>query len=65
MLENEESEWHKSVRNRPETDENKESVWADKMVVDPRIAGRMRKFTLTPEEEDHATNFTADESSSS
>jgi import inner membrane translocase subunit TIM54 len=61
MLANEEAEWHKSVRNKPETEEKQESVWADRMVLDSRIAGRMRKFILTPEEEERAGKFTGDE----
>jgi import inner membrane translocase subunit TIM54 len=40
----EEKDWHKSVRKNH--DPTKESVWVDGMVLDPRIAGRMRRFYL-------------------
>jgi import inner membrane translocase subunit TIM54 len=40
----EEPEWHKSVRKNH--DPTKESVWVDRMVLDDRIAQRMRKFIL-------------------
>lgn len=49
LLENEEGEWHKSIRKN--RDLEKESVWLDPMVLDARIAGRMRKFQLDPAEE--------------
>jgi import inner membrane translocase subunit TIM54 len=42
LLKHEESNWHKSVRKNH--DPTKESVWVDTMVLDPRIAGRMRRF---------------------
>ncbi|KAF1984726.1 hypothetical protein K402DRAFT_422634 [Aulographum hederae CBS 113979] len=54
ILDKEEKEWHKSVRQRPEEDKEKESVWADPMVLDPRIAARMRRFALDAEEEARA-----------
>ena len=44
MLKHEEKDWHKSVRKNH--DPSKESVWIDDMVLDPRIAGRMKKFYL-------------------
>ncbi|KIW06634.1 uncharacterized protein PV09_02346 [Verruconis gallopava] len=44
LLKKEELDWHKSVRK--DRDPNKESVWNDDMVLDPRIAGRMRRFYL-------------------
>lgn len=53
LLKNEESEWHKSVRKREEGDE-KERTWLDPMVLDDRIAGRMRRFELQREEEERA-----------
>jgi len=47
LLLQEEAEWHKSVRKTH--DPTKESVWVDQMVLDPRIAERMRKFMLERE----------------
>ena len=44
VLAHEEQEWHKSIRKRPEGE--KESVWLDPMVLDPRVAERMKKFVL-------------------
>jgi import inner membrane translocase subunit TIM54 len=52
-LEFEEPEWHKSVRERKE-DDTRERIWLDEMVLDPRIAERMRKFVLEPEVEERA-----------
>ncbi|KAF2418758.1 hypothetical protein EJ08DRAFT_683793 [Tothia fuscella] len=46
LLKEEEPEWHKSVRKNH--DPTKESVWIDPMVIDLRIAERMRKFVLDP-----------------
>jgi import inner membrane translocase subunit TIM54 len=45
LLAHEEKEWHKSVRERKD-DDGKERVWLDDIVLDPRIAERMRKFVL-------------------
>ncbi|KAF2265446.1 mitochondrial import inner membrane translocase subunit tim54, partial [Lojkania enalia] len=53
LLRHEESEWHKSVLEHKDGYE-KERVWMDDMVLDSRIAGRMRKFELSPEAEDQA-----------
>jgi import inner membrane translocase subunit TIM54 len=55
LLQNEEGEWHKSIRKN--RDAEKESVWLDDMVLDSRIAGRMRKFQLDPVEEERAKNM--------
>ena len=52
MLEQEETEWHKSVR-KPRND-NFERTWLDDVVMDSRIASRMRKFMLDPVENDRA-----------
>ncbi|KAF2842295.1 hypothetical protein M501DRAFT_927999, partial [Patellaria atrata CBS 101060] len=54
LLIEEEAEWHKSVRKTKEGDQKKERVWLDEVVLDPRIAGRMRRFEVTPEEEQRA-----------
>ncbi|KAF2108472.1 mitochondrial import inner membrane translocase subunit Tim54 [Lophiotrema nucula] len=53
LLVNEEAEWHKSARERKD-DDDKERVWLDDMVLDPRIAERMRKFELDTEAEERA-----------
>ncbi|KAF2401391.1 hypothetical protein EJ06DRAFT_492610 [Trichodelitschia bisporula] len=52
-LKGEEAEWHKSVR-RKEGEEEGERVLLDDVVLDERIAGRMRRFVLEPEEEERA-----------
>lgn len=49
ILAEEEKEWHKSVHKRD--DDNNEREWLDDIVVDPRIASRMHRYTLSPEEE--------------
>ncbi|KAF2272544.1 uncharacterized protein EI97DRAFT_470263 [Westerdykella ornata] len=53
LLEFEEPEWHKSVRERKD-DDGRERVWLDEMVLDERIAERMRKFVLEMEAEERA-----------
>ncbi|EDN03635.1 predicted protein [Histoplasma mississippiense (nom. inval.)] len=54
LLENEEQEWPKSVRKQKEHPDVKEREWLDDIVLDPRIASRMRKFDLPAEEEERA-----------
>ena len=54
VLKNEEKEWHKSVHKKVEDAEIKEREWLDDIAVDPRIALRMRRFELAPEEEARA-----------
>ncbi|KAJ5183598.1 hypothetical protein N7492_001214 [Penicillium capsulatum] len=49
VLEHEEKEWHKSVRK--EDEEKKEREWLNDVVLDPRIASRMQRATLSPEDE--------------
>lgn len=57
-LQHEESEWHKTIRNREgPPDEGKEFTWTDQMVLDPRITSRMRRFVLTDEELDRARSL--------
>lgn len=51
LLANEEPEWHKTVRNRDGDLPGKERTWLDEMVLDPRVASRMRTFELSPEDE--------------
>lgn len=48
----EEKEWHKSVRVRK--DDEPERTWLEPVVLDPRIAARMRRFELTAEDEERA-----------
>ncbi|KAJ4353459.1 uncharacterized protein N0V89_005188 [Didymosphaeria variabile] len=55
LLTHEEPEWHKTAKERK--DDDGERVWLDDMVIDPRIGERMRKFELTPEEEERANSM--------
>ena len=59
QLQHEEAEWHKSVRERKD-DDGRERVWLDDIVLDPRIAERMRKFELDSENEERARNIAAE-----
>ena len=44
VLEDEESDWHKSARAPPPAgEEGKERPWGEEMIIDERIGGRMRK----------------------
>ena len=52
MLDFEEKDWYKLVRRDREPHE--ESVWIEETKVDERVAGRMRAFQLTAEDEDRA-----------
>jgi import inner membrane translocase subunit TIM54 len=54
-LQQEESEWPKSVR-KPKNPipDGQEQLWLGPVVLDPRIAERMSKFELDPEEEARA-----------
>ncbi|KAJ5206053.1 Mitochondrial import inner membrane translocase subunit Tim54 [Penicillium cf. griseofulvum] len=49
-----ESEWHKSVHKREEDEKVKEREWLDDIVLDQRIASRMQRATLSPEDEARA-----------
>lgn len=53
-LEDEEEEWPKSVRKRDESDKDREREWLDEIVLDSRIANRMRRSVLSSEEEERA-----------
>jgi import inner membrane translocase subunit TIM54 len=53
LLRVDESEWHKTARERKEDDE-RERVWLDEMVIDPRIGERMRRFALDADAEERA-----------
>lgn len=50
VLEQEEVDWHKSVRAKRE-DPNYRGEWLDGVVVDPRVASRMQRYILSPEDE--------------
>ena len=52
VMRNEESDWIKSIKKRAEGEENVEKVWIDPMVLDERIAGRMRLAELGAENEE-------------
>lgn len=53
LLKGEEKEWHKSVHT-PLEDLTKERTWLENMVLDERIAGRMRRAELSAEELERA-----------
>ena len=55
ILREEESEWHKSAWKPNEEEEVRERVWQEKMVVDGRIANRMRRFEPGDDQEEEAT----------
>ncbi|KAK2026927.1 hypothetical protein LX32DRAFT_459117 [Colletotrichum zoysiae] len=62
VLEHEERDWVKSVwkeaaeapGSADEAERAKERVWTSPVVVDPRVAGRMRRFEIRPEDEERA-----------
>ncbi|PNS19836.1 Mitochondrial import inner membrane translocase subunit tim54 [Sphaceloma murrayae] len=60
LLEHEEEEWHKVVRKRVK-EEGVEDVWKDAVVMDERIAGRMRRFVLSREDEERADRIASGE----
>ena len=62
ILKDEEVDWHKTARDRSKDEEGKERVWLDDMVLDPRIAERMRRFALNAEVEERANKLPIDES---
>ena len=55
----EETGWHKNARKRVEGEP--ERTWLEPIVLDPRIAERMRKFELTPEDEARAAKIVVKE----
>jgi import inner membrane translocase subunit TIM54 len=55
----EEREWHKSSRVRVEGES--ERTWLEPVVLDPRIASRMRRFELTAEDEARARSIVVPE----
>ncbi|OQE43577.1 hypothetical protein PENCOP_c003G03454 [Penicillium coprophilum] len=54
VMETAEKEWHKSAHKREEDEKVKEREWIDDMVLDQRIASRMQRATLSPEDEARA-----------
>jgi mitochondrial import inner membrane translocase subunit TIM54 len=46
LLESEESGWHKSVKKREGDNAGTERVWLDPVILDDRVASRMRKFVV-------------------
>jgi import inner membrane translocase subunit TIM54 len=63
ILAHEEPDWHKSARKREEG-ETKERVLLEDMVLDPRIAERMRRFALDAEVEERANTMSVPTGSS-
>ncbi|OOQ91015.1 Mitochondrial import inner membrane translocase subunit tim54 [Penicillium brasilianum] len=61
LLEHEEKEWHKSVHKRDEENKDKEREWLDDIVLDQRIASRMQRATLSPEDEARAQRIASEE----
>lgn len=55
----EEKEWHKSARVRVEGEP--ERTWLEPVVLDPRIASRMRRFELSAEDEARARSIVVPE----
>lgn len=65
-LEHEERDWYKTVRDRPERVSGEsekdgwvERVWTEEVVLDERLANRMRIFRLSAEDEDRAKRVAA------
>ncbi|KAJ5496132.1 Mitochondrial import inner membrane translocase subunit tim54 [Penicillium diatomitis] len=61
ILELEEKEWHKSVHKPDEHNPEKEREWTENMVLDQRIASRMQRAILSPEDESRAQRVGAQE----
>jgi import inner membrane translocase subunit TIM54 len=57
LLLHEEADYHKTTRDRSKDGEGKERVWLDDMVLDPRIAERMRRFVMNAEVEERANSL--------
>ncbi|GKT83876.1 LOW QUALITY PROTEIN: mitochondrial import inner membrane translocase subunit TIM54 [Colletotrichum tofieldiae] len=68
-LEHEERNWVKSVwkeaaeapESADEAERTKERIWTSPVVVDPRIATRMRRFEIRPEDEERAKQIVVPE----
>lgn len=54
LLTQEEVYWHKSVHRPKSAEDKSERLWNSEIVLDPRIAQRMRRFELDPEQEERA-----------
>ncbi|PYH99097.1 hypothetical protein BO71DRAFT_343587 [Aspergillus ellipticus CBS 707.79] len=54
ILEAEEPEWHKSVHKKDESNPDREREWLNDIVLDPRLASRMHRYVISPEEEARA-----------
>jgi import inner membrane translocase subunit TIM54 len=54
QLEIEEKDWHKIVHKKDEANPDKEREWVDDIVLDHRIASRMQRYVLSPEDEARA-----------
>jgi mitochondrial import inner membrane translocase subunit TIM54 len=52
VLAEEEKDWHKAIHKH--TENEPERTWLEDMVLDPRIAGRMRRAELSQEDEERA-----------
>jgi import inner membrane translocase subunit TIM54 len=72
LLDQEERDWPKSTwkeeepaseeeKQKAATEPKKERIWASPMVVDPRIAMRMRRFEIQPQDEDRAAKIVVPE----
>lgn len=59
LLNEEEHYWHKSVRKSRSEGDKREQVWLNDIVLEPRIAERMRRFELDPEEVERAGRIEA------
>jgi import inner membrane translocase subunit TIM54 len=55
----EETEWHKNAKTRVEGEP--ERTWLEPVILDPRIAERMRRFELTAEDEARAAKIVVTE----
>lgn len=64
LLAFEEPDWHKTARDRSKDEEGKERVWLDDMVLDSRIAERMKRFMLESTSEERANNLPLSEEKS-
>jgi import inner membrane translocase subunit TIM54 len=60
LLAYEEENYHKTARDRSKDEAGKERVWLDDMVLDPRIAERMRRFVIDAEVEERANSLPAE-----
>ncbi|KAH7080260.1 mitochondrial import inner membrane translocase subunit Tim54 [Paraphoma chrysanthemicola] len=64
LLAYEEANFHKTARDRSKDEEGKERVWLDDMVLDARIAERMRRFIIDAEVEERANRVPPEEKAS-